>query len=279
MADIYIGIAIVFMVSTAFFYCALVIAGKYSRKISTIIAGCLLLLLIFSIITAPHNWLVNLLPLSNVIIFANLIVPFTALLSGTVWRLISGKLYRKLLFMIPLVFIAFYSSYGFLFRPVPTSGNNWKDDVCLQSSESSCSAACAATLLKHYGIAASEKELIELCLTRDNGTMLLGTYRGLKLKTKQTQYVVKIEKWNLDKLLNSKFPVIIQAELKRWSNADKRYAGQWGWTPGVSHAVIFLGKGEGDKVIIADPSIGREQWRVEGIKTLWHGRVIYLSKK
>ncbi|MCF6174917.1 MAG: hypothetical protein L3J71_04060 [Victivallaceae bacterium] len=82
----------------------------------------------------------------------------------------------------------------------------------------------------------------------------------------------------MDRLLNSKIPVIIQAELKRDSGVDPRYAKQRGWTPGILYAIIFCGRAEDDKVKIIDPSVGREQWRIEGIKTLWHGKVIYLDQ-
>ncbi len=200
----------------------------------------------------------------------------TSFIAGIAFKLIPGKKHRKLLLLIPLLIIAFYSSYSFLFNPVPATGNRWKSNICLQSSESSCSAACAVTLLKYYGINTTEKEMVELCFTRKNGTTLLGTYRGLKIKTENTKYSVRLEKWNLDKLLNTKFPVIIQAELKEGVNSDPRYARKWGWSPGVSHAVIFYGRDTGDKVIIADPSVGRENWRVKGIKTLWHGSVLFL---
>ena len=278
MLDIYIAIFIIIILSSFLFYTAFRLAKKYSRKISIIITVCVLLLLSLSIICSPHYWLESLLPFSNLLIFSNPNMLFASFIAGTAFRLIPGKKYRKFLLIIPLLTITFYSSYNFLFKAPPTTGNRWKDGVCLQSSESSCSAACAATLLKHYGISTTEKEMVDLCLTRKNGTTLLGTYRGLKIKTRNTEYSVKMEKWSLDKLLNTKFPVIIQAELKEGAKADPRYAGQWGWTPGVSHAVIFYGRGNGNKVIIADPSVGRENWRIKGIKTLWHGQVLFIDK-
>ena len=278
MLDIYIAIFIIIILSGLLFYTALLLAKKYSRKISIIITVCVLLLLSLSIISSPHNWMVSLLPFSNLIIFAATNLLFTSFIAGTAFELIPGKKYRKLLLIIPLLLITFYSSYSFLFKAAPVTGNRWKDGVCLQSSESSCSAACAATLLKHYGIDTTEKEMVNLCFTRKNGTSLLGTYRALKIKTRNTKYSVKMEKWSLEKLLNTKFPVIVQAELKEGANADPRYARQWGWTPGVSHAVIFYGKASGNKVIIADPSVGMEKWRVKGITTLWHGRVLFIDK-
>ena len=267
-----------FILSGGLFYGALKIAGKVSKKNSIIISSCTVLILVLCVISSPHNWMARLLPFSNVIIFAEANLLIVSFISGLAFKLIPGKNYRKLLLLVPLLIITFYSSYSFLLRPVPVTGDRCKGEVCIQSSESSCTAACAVTLLKHYGIQSTEKEMVELCMTRDNGTALLGAYRGLKIKTAGTKYSVKLEKWDLEKLLNTKFPVIIQAKLKNGADADPRYARQWGWTPGVSHSVIFYGRWTGDRVIIADPSVGRENWRVEGIKTLWHGRVLFLVK-
>lgn len=278
MTDIFIGIILIVLLAVLMFSAAVFLAGKCSKRCSIIVAAVILSLLILSVIFSPHDWMARLLPFSNVIIFADPVLLPTAIFAGLAWKLMPGRKYRKVLVLGPLSIVVLYSSFAFLFRPIPPTGSKWKDGVCLQSSESSCSAACTATLLKHYGIDATEKEMAELCFTRDNGTALLGTYRGLKIKTAGTKYSVRLEKWSLEELLNTKFPVIIQAKLKSGSNSDPRYVREWGWTPGVSHAVIFYGRGDGDKVKIADPSVGRENWRVEGIKTLWHGNVIFLTE-
>jgi predicted double-glycine peptidase len=278
MIDIYVAIAVIVVLSAILFSVPLLIKSKKTRYY-WIIAGSSLVLLGLDITFSPHNWVANIIPFSNAIIFSNPKLMLCGLLAGAAWRLLKGKTYKKLCYVIPLMLFAIYSSYGFLLLQKPPSGNRWKSNVCIQTSESSCSAATAATLLRHYGIPATEREMIDLCLTRNNGTLLLGTYRGLKLKTEGTGYRVKLEKWSLNHLLNTKFPVIIQAKLNRWGNADPRYAKNWGWTPGVSHAVIFWGKDAGDRVVMVDPSVGREKWRQEGIKTLWHGRVIYIEKK
>jgi hypothetical protein len=48
--------------------------------------------------------------------------------------------------------------------------NNWSDDVCLQTSESSCGPACAATLLHKMGKSATEEQIARASFTSRNGT-------------------------------------------------------------------------------------------------------------
>ncbi|MDF7800393.1 cysteine peptidase family C39 domain-containing protein [Pontiellaceae bacterium B1224] len=48
--------------------------------------------------------------------------------------------------------------------------DRWKDDVCLQSTPSSCGAASAATVFKLLGLNMQESELAEECLTSSGGT-------------------------------------------------------------------------------------------------------------
>ena len=72
----------------------------------------------------------------------------------------------------------------------PACSERWDElGTCLQTTDYTCSPACAATLLKKYGIAATEQEMAELCLTR-RGTSWQGLYRGLKLKTAGTDWDV-----------------------------------------------------------------------------------------
>ena len=56
------------------------------------------------------------------------------------------------------------------------------DGTCPQTTEYSCSAAAAVTLLARHGIRTTEARMAGLCLTRAGlGTPSLGLYRGLAL--------------------------------------------------------------------------------------------------
>jgi hypothetical protein len=48
--------------------------------------------------------------------------------------------------------------------------NEWSDDICLQTSESSCGPACASTILRRLGKSATEEEIARASFTSRNGT-------------------------------------------------------------------------------------------------------------
>src|SRR5690606_12744726 len=106
----------------------------------------------------------------------------------------------------------------------------------------SCSPAAAATLLRHYDIPATETELVDLCLTRLEGTSLHGLYRGLKLKTAGTPWDVEAFNGNLEQLHEyvESGPVILNVRLPFEMGPESIYVTQWGWVPGQGHTVVVL---------------------------------------
>lgn len=58
--------------------------------------------------------------------------------------------------------------------------DEWRDGVCLQSTESSCGPAAAATLMKAGGVSATELELARECYTSYGGTENWYLKRSLK---------------------------------------------------------------------------------------------------
>ena len=48
--------------------------------------------------------------------------------------------------------------------------DRWSDNVCLQTSESSCGPACAATLIRRFGKTATEEQIARASFTSRNGT-------------------------------------------------------------------------------------------------------------
>jgi hypothetical protein len=187
-----------------------------------------------------------------------------------------------------LVAITLYLSFAHLALAPPVCADLWIDSVCIQTSRVTCSAAAAATLLRAHGIAATEHELARLCLTRRSGTSRLGLYRGLALKTRDSRWRVEVFGGNLE-LLRETFanrpgaaimpelslgspasgPVILFVGLPAKSGLDPRYADQWGWLPGVQHAVVFDGFAGDRRVIVGDPSMGAEYWLEQGVRDLW----------
>lgn len=60
------------------------------------------------------------------------------------------------------------------------------------------------------------------------------------------------------------------------TNVDPRYAQEWGWIPGLRHAVVLFGKKADGNLDIGDPSVGREAWTVDDLRVLWHGQGLRL---
>lgn len=67
--------------------------------------------------------------------------------------------------------------------------NRWKDGVCLQSAESSCGPASAATLLKAMGIQATEQELAKECFTSRSGTENWYLARALRRRGLEVRFM------------------------------------------------------------------------------------------
>jgi len=191
----------------------------------------------------------------------------------------TGRWIYRSLFAALLAFACLYQGYAGLFQPRPMLTSRWKNGVCLQSSEASCSAAAAATLLTLHGIAATEEEMAGLCLTTDAGTSLQGVYRGLRIKTAGTKWRVAPIAGGFDRLHDEDTPALLSVGLGRWQSADVRYSRDWGWAPGTLHSVVLMGFVMNEKVNIADPKVGREQWLVQGLTVLWKGEGLRLVER
>src|SRR5205823_988864 len=88
---------------------------------------------------------------------------------------------RTALYGILLLCVDFYFWGGAFFTPF-NSVDEWDGECCMQTSEYSCGAAAAATLLKLNGIDAHEAEMMKPCLTSFRGTSFWGLYHGLREK-------------------------------------------------------------------------------------------------
>ncbi len=224
-------------------------------------------------------------PLADAVIYADWTPILGAAVIGFAWSHIPGRPWRKLITLAPLSVLTLWLAYGTLLRPTPHCNDGWQDDVCLQTSESSCSAACAVTLLRNAGQPATEAELARLCLTCDprgsepGGTTLHGLYRGLKLKTAGTNLRVQALRVRIEDLLQEgSGPWIISVGLTRQQAADPIYQEQYGWSPGMRHSVVLFRRVTADRVEIGDPSVGREQWSLEDLRVPWRGDAVRLIR-
>lgn len=228
-----------------------------------------------------HDWtgLVVFFPFSNAVVLSNLLPLMLAAFAGVTARYSRIGAWRRGLLLFGIGAIAAFSMVHPVIRRVPPSRHAISDDVVIQTSPVSCSAAAVATLLKHHGIDATEKEMIDLCLTNGKGTSQLGLYRGLKLKTRGTSFRVVHVSGDAASLRGRNFPIVMSVCLPRGFDEDPRYENDWGWTPGQPHCVVLYGFAENDRVDIGDPSVGREQWTVRDLEVLWNGSGFFLEER
>jgi ABC-type bacteriocin/lantibiotic exporter with double-glycine peptidase domain len=218
------------------------------------------------------------LPFASLIVLGNWFLPVMGFLAGIVWRRVPGGVWRKSISVVALGVSGGYATLAPLLGRAPDCRDNWEHGVCVQTTNKTCTPACAATLLSWHGIPAREQEMAELCLTRD-GTTWQGLYRGLKLKTVGTPWdvqVVQCESERLKELSGS--PLILSVGLERDVSADREYETEWGWTPGVRHSVVLRGFTVDGQAEIADPAPNStfERWSPETLRVLWRGTAVRL---
>lgn len=282
MLDIYVGIAVIGVLSLAALLASLHVAKRASRPAVLIACGMIVAFLIaHKYFVSDQLWVARVLPFSNVMVLGNPLPIAVATLAGFAWHHIPGRAVRKIALLLPLIALCAYRSIAPLTFPMPAMlDERWRDGVCLQTSLSTCSAAAAATLLREHGIGATESEMASLCLTSEKGTTSLGLYRGLAIKTAGTSWKVETFHADTPRLRSMSGPMILPVRFDRRPGIDPRYARDWGWLPGVSHHIVFFKfSQDGEKCEMGDPSVGRENWSARDIGVLWHGDGIRLVKR
>lgn len=147
-------------------------------------------------------------------------------------------------------------------RPPQLEGTVNDAGVCLQSSSFSCGAAAATSFVYYYGVRATEKEMAELCLTREGGPGLIGTtdaglMRGLRKKL-AGRYDVFIARTVYDDLPT---PALVPLEL---------------W-PGVGHCVLVW-RVDPELVHLVDPRCGRMTLSRKAFEAMWTGSAIWAQR-
>lgn len=216
----------------------------------------------------------RLIPHPSLIVLGNWFPYLAAILAALAWNSPTCRSRRRLL-AGGLSLSCCVSLSWPLLGQTPECGNRWDQDICLQTTPYSCSAASAATLLKAYGIEATEAEMAELCLTR-RGTHWMGLYRGLSLKTEGTRWTVEVKRATAEDLQSDAGPVILAARLPEGTDVDPVLQESCGWIPGQGHSVVFMGFLGKKALLIGDPGVGRELWRTSDLDLLWTGLMLRL---
>lgn len=279
MSDIYFGLAVMALFSCGLFSAVV----RLSRRLPDRVCDLAALLTIAGIAAYIHYlWdsatLAHLLPFSNLIIVGNWFLPATAILAGLAWRRIPGHVARRGLSVGALLGTGVYAVALPLGGESPRCQDRWVDGICLQTSNRTCSAASAATLLRTYGIRTTEQEMADLCLTRQ-GTTWQGLYHGLKRKTVGTRWDVEVFEGDVRTLhARADRPIILTVGIPKNVRVSSRYTQEFGWKEGRMHSVLLFAFRRDRRAIIGDPSVasGKEYWTTEDLELLWRGRGIRL---
>ncbi len=279
-SDIIFALALMVFISLIVFLFACFLCRKLGIKTRTWLVGIVIVLtILFRVYYFDSTLILKLLPFDNTIIYGNFTVPLAAIACGIFYYSRNIPLWRRLILIVFIMAMAIRPTFLQLVAEKPETHNIWKDGVCLQSTNSTCGAASAATLLNYYAIEASENEMVEKCLTSSNGSFKHGIYRGLRKKINDTGFVVEAGSCSLSQLQNEvKLPAVIIVKLtKEISIKEPRYSQVWGWRVDVPHVILVTDFTENAKVLVADPARGREVWDIEGLKDLWQGEYITLD--
>lgn len=286
MQDLYLALAIMGVIS---FTCC-VLTLRFTRNLSAWRCDLLALLTVGALAThifwmRDAVWWTELLPYSSLVVLSNWVAPVAGILSALAWRRLeetAGRLRRVAAFGLLTLVAGYVTIHPLMGQTAEqlSQTDQWEHGVCLQSTQYTCSPAAAATLLNHYGIETSEKEMARLCLTRE-GTTWQGLYRGLKLKTSRTPYDVEVfdRKTLADLDRHSTDPLLLCVELKRDAVVSSLYTEEFGWIPGQPHSVVLFGFTKSDLLEVGDPIHGRERWSTKDLQLLWHGLGLRLVRR
>lgn len=271
--DLAIGIAALAFLSAGLFWVGLAAARRTRAPITGLVAASTLALMLvygFTLLgTLTMAWL---LPVSNVIVVGN----WLPLGAGVLMGILAGQraipAWRRGVFVALLASVAWYPVAADLLAPGPPPGRpRFFQGVCLQTTTASCSACSATALLMEHQIPATEAEMMKLCLTRRTGTPELGLYRGLKLKTANTDWDVEVLRTDLAVLRDTNScPAILLIEV---DSED----GRVGWKlRSVNHTIVVYGFTKLGSAEIADPGSGRERLSFDCLRERFRGSALRL---
>lgn len=135
------------------------------------------------------------------------------------------------------------------------------DGVCRQSTGYTCVPACCVTLMTSIGIAASEIEMAELCLTMQaSGTADIEAVRGLRLKLAGTGRRVRISRCTWNEFLKIPKPCLVSVKLAE----------------NLNHMITVSGV-SGEIVEVGDPLIGKTALLKDDFQEKWFERAIWVE--
>ena len=277
MSDLVAGLTIVLTLSAGLFFVALRV-GKVScpvvrRRLAT---TCVAAIVGYAATLWDSTTLADVLPYSNLILLGNWFPFGAAILAGLVYPDLPES--RRVFVTTSLLATATFCLIQPLIGSTPKCRNQWDaSGLCIQTTDATCSAACAASLLRMHGIKTTEQEMADLCLTR-KGTRWQGLYRALKTKTQGTIWDVEVVEFPLEELWKQHGKCILRVGLDPTSELADELRVEAGWRSDVDHSVLYLGVEQSGYTQVFDPSpeYGRECWSPLVMQELYRGHAVRL---
>ncbi|MCX7399026.1 MAG: cysteine peptidase family C39 domain-containing protein [Planctomycetales bacterium] len=283
MEDLTAAIILMAVLSIAIFFSfRMALSNAPERLLDGIAAVLVILVGVYVRLVWGQLWIVRWIPFSSVIILSNWFPLILAALASVLWlRTKTQSILRRLPVQSLLIAGAIWSVVYVIPDKPPACGNSWIEPspfvryrICRQTTQHTCSAAAAATILNALGIEASEAELAALCLTKQ-GTTWLGLYHGLAVKLRGTGFRAEFFECRTSELpeIVSEFPALLCCELSDAVDAEyPHYYAIDGWRPGVKHSTVLFETADG-RHLIGDPSqIEPEIWTDADMDNLWTGK-------
>lgn len=250
------------------------------RSGKILLVGGILLAILFGLFLSGKLLWARAVSLSSVVYLGNVMPVIIGFVAGTLSRSDAVLGWRKPILAGALSVIAIghllLPIARPLIAPIPVSGaGTWSGDVCLQSHDSTCGAAAAATLLNMKGIPATELQMIRDCLTSGYGTEPLGLYRGLSLATNRSANKVTVASQNPNLWISSN--QLPNVALVRFDGRDTPRPLRSFLGSGEGHAIVVLGRSSSGGWSIADPAIGMVNWTDEELQRRFTGEALCLT--
>jgi predicted double-glycine peptidase len=282
LGDILAGTLILLASSVVLFWWGTTIPrGLSARLARCVVLGTVTLIVVFAIGVDGTLLPAQILPFSNAIVLGNWLPLGAALLAGIVAGERSVPPWRRAAFGLVLVVLGWYTVLGHSLVQPTISRGRFQNGISLQTSSVSCGPCCAVTLLQYHGIEASEREMMELCLTNKSGTSLLGLYRGLKLKTRDTDRDVEIVRCSFEAFLRSEtYPLIVSVRLQQERPSASTESGLAPFRLSrAGHTIVIFGISDDGRVEVGDPGCGNTQWFLEDLRAHWSGEGLRLVER
>lgn len=297
MEDIRLAVGLISLISIAAFAVTYRLLKQRSQVFLTLAAMIVVGLIVFYMLTVwGQLWIVKWIPLPSVIVLSNWFPPLLGVLSAIVWlQMKKQTVWRRMPITLVMLFAALGSLAWYIPDEPPVCADEWFPagygitwPVCQQTTDFTCSAAAAATILGTIDVKTTEQEMSKLCLTKSGsgkfpslgGTTWLGLYHGLSSKLLGTKHRVEFFEGDLSVLKKTAkvHPVLLCCELNRQiAENNPEFENVGGWRPGVAHTVIYF-RPHGDNAhLIGDPSRGFEVISNQDLDVVWTGEGLKIA--